>query len=78
MKTFGPAYAIGTGALLTTDLAIFENGKEIGRIYFMPLSFNINYPYNVTMNHKDHGFFKDLNDAKSFITSDLPQPKKFY
>ncbi|UYL04919.1 hypothetical protein LGIDLPPJ_00032 [Klebsiella phage KP13-27] len=78
MKTFGPAHAIGTGSLLPTDLAIFENGKEIGRIYFMPLSFNINHPYNVTMNHKDCGFFKNINDAKNFVNTGFPAPKTFY
>ncbi|WP_345765034.1 hypothetical protein [Escherichia coli] len=78
MKTFEPAYALGTGSLLTKDLAIFENGKEIGRIYFMTLSFNCDYPYNVTMNHKDYGFFRTLDDAKSFINTNFPAPKTFY
>lgn len=78
MITFDKAFAIGNGAPLKSDLAVMDNGREIGRIYFMPLSFNNVHPYNVTMNGADHGFFSSVDDAKSYCENRIPEPKRYY
>ena len=78
MIEFGKARAIGNGALLSSDISVLDNGVEVGRIYFMPLSFNAGHPYNVTLNSVDCGFFASLDDAKSYCESGTPEPKKYY
>lgn len=78
MITFGKAYAIGNGAELKTDKSIIENGKEIGRIYFAPLSFNNGFPYNVVINRDNKGFFASIQDAENFCLTGKPSPMKFW
>lgn len=78
MIEFGKAYAIGNGALLKSDASVLDSGVDVGRIYFMPLSFNSGYHYNVTLNSVDCGFFASLADAKSYCESGKPEPKRYY
>lgn len=78
MIEYGKALAIGNGSPLKSDVSVLDNGKEIGRIYFMPLSFNAGFPYGVTINHIDCGFFSSQDNAKLYCETGAPEPKKFY
>lgn len=78
MITFGKAFAIGNGSELKKDIGIYKDGKELGRIYFMPLSFNVGYDFQVTLEKVDCGFFKSAEEAKSFVNTGLPKGKKYY
>lgn len=78
MITFEKAYAIGNNAELKTDKSIVEDGKEIGRIYFMPLSFNNGFPYNVVINKDDKGFFASIQDAEKFCLTGNPTPMRYW
>lgn len=76
MITFGKAYAIGNGAELKGDAGVYEDGREIGRIYFMPLSFNQGFTYNLIINNVDFGFFDSIESAK--ISATKKEKGKFY
>lgn len=78
MITFGKAHAIGNNSELKTDMSVISDGKEIGRIYFLPLSFNQGFSYNVIIDKHDKGFFASMEDAKNFCLTGLPAGKEYW
>jgi len=78
MITFGKAHAIGNNTELKTDKSIINNGKEVGRIYFMPLSFNQGFSYNVIIDKDDKGFFTSMENAEKFCLTGEPLGKKYW
>ncbi len=78
MITFGNHHSVGTGSIIPTATGIYENDKEIGAIYFMPLSFNHGFGYQVILKKEDIGFFESLDCAKRHVLTGLPVAVEYY
>ncbi len=78
MISFGNHHSVGTGNVIPTATGIYENYKEIGVIYFMSLSFNHGFNYQVMLRKENVGFFESLECAKRHVLTGLPVAVKYY
>jgi hypothetical protein len=79
MITFGKHFSVG---MPTTEVknytGIYEDGKEVGAIYFAPMSFNQGFEYGIVLKKKHLGFFQSLDTAKRHILTGFPVAVKYF
>ncbi len=57
---------------------IYEDGTEVGVIYFAPMSFNPGFEYGIVLKKKHLGFFQSLESAKRHVLTGLPIAVKYF